>query len=75
MGVLKFGNMIVGGVVVETPTPEEPVKKKQESISVRIAKQTEEENLETHVKLTDGELERLVPKKSPYMMDLALGSE
>jgi hypothetical protein len=69
---IKFGNMVVGGVVVETaPPPQAPVRK---SLTRVLTEKKLEESTETHVKLTDGELERLVPKKSSYMMDLALGS-
>ena len=32
-------------------------------------------NEETHIRIKDGELERLFHKKSSYMMDLVLGSQ
>ena len=68
---LIFGNMVVGGVQSNEPSPT-PVPPKRTAVSNIIESET---NKETHVKLKDGELERLVPKKSSYMMDLALGSE
>jgi hypothetical protein len=74
---IKCGNMIVGGVSTKQP---EPVKQVQEitrvaTIRRMIEEKTESSSQETHVKLKDGELERLIPKKSSYLMDLALGSE
>jgi hypothetical protein len=74
---IKCGNMIVGGVATTQP---EPVKQVQEitrvaTIRRMIEEKTESSSQETHVKLKDGELERLIPKKSSYLMDLALGSE
>lgn len=45
---------------------------------VKVIKQEEtviQNESDSHVKIKDGELERLIPKKSSYMMDLTLGSE
>jgi hypothetical protein len=69
---ISFGNMIVGGVSVNESSPT-PVSPKRTEIA-RVV-QSQETIEESHVKLKDGELERLVPKKSSYMMDLTLGSE
>ena len=70
---IKFGNMIVGGVAANQPAP---VKVQQvPTIRKIVEENTEIASQETHVNLKDGELERLIPKKSSYLMDLALGSE
>jgi hypothetical protein len=76
MAIKVGGNMIVGGVSISSPPPvpePDPVPVRK-SLSRILTENKLEEQTETHVKLTDGELERLVPKKSSYMMDLALGS-
>lgn len=44
-------------------------------VAVKQKTYTEETDSETHVKIKNGELERLIPKKSSYMVDLVLGSE
>jgi hypothetical protein len=71
---IKVGNMIVGGVTISAPPSEPDSAPVRKSLTRILTEKKLEEQTETHVKLTDGELERLVPKKSSYMMDLALGS-
>jgi len=74
---IKCGNMIIGGVRQEVVIPSvetAPVKKVQ-SISAVLKNNQEQEDTETHIKIKDGELERLIPKKSSYMVDLGLGSK
>lgn len=76
---LKIGNLIVGGNAPQT----KPFELEQTVSFSQIRKVTEEKleiqtkeiQEETHIKLQDGELERLIPKKSSYMMDFTSGSE
>lgn len=73
---LIIGNLIVGNSVVSSSKPVTEI----ETISFsQLKKDTEFDTKqiqeETHIKLQDGELERLIPKKSSYMMDFTSGSE
>ena len=58
-------------------SPQEFIKEEKETevLIVREEIKPQTDDLETHIRVKDGELERLFPKRSSYMMDLALGSK
>jgi hypothetical protein len=77
MGLI-IGNLIVGGnASIQKPVETETVSFSQvrKVTEEKLELQTKEIQEETHVKFQDGELERLIPKKSSYMMDFTSGLE